>query len=486
MSNNIGILCHITSLESNFGIGDFGQSSKDFIDFLSKHNIKVWQILPLNETNIYNCPYSSNCFFSYDPMFLDVEQLVSLELINKEEISGLYKLSKSNKIKFKQIKQEKRRLLHIAFNNLDQKYLSNLQQYSLSNPHMLRYATFKILLKYFNTNNWRDLNPCYRNVESPEYISFVEGNYKSILEELFIQYILEQQWLSIRNYATNQGITILGDIPIYPDPNSFDVFDCPEYYKLDQTTLNPLKYGGVPADDFCKDGQNWHTCIYHWDVIAKNNYHYMINKIQLMLQRYDLLRLDHFMGYVNHYEISALDENVGNWVAEGGEDFFEQLSQIIDFKKLTVEDLGIVTQNATDIIKKYNLKNMCVLQLSLTQDENEKYLPENVPVNCIYYTGTHDNNTLVGYIQSLDKDKLQQFKKLLHINANKPKQIAVECIQQVLSSKSNLKIFPIQDLLLQDEKSRMNIPGKTEGCWEYKLPKNYQKILERNLSLFNI
>ena len=482
MSKQLGVLCHITSLVSEYGIGDFGKSSRNFIDFLKENNINIWQILPLNETNDYNCPYSSLCYFTYDPMFVDVDQLVSLGLINNDELNSLRQLSETSSVEYHKIKTEKQKLLSLAFKNIDQNTMSLLENYANTNPLILRYAVFKTLLHHFNTSNWRDLDPCYRNVNSNAYRIFVKENKHNIFEQIYIQYVLEQQWSSVMDYARDKGVTILGDIPIYPDQNSFDVFDSPQSFLLDKRTMLPLVYGGVPADDFCKDGQNWHTCVYDWEILKHSNYEYMINKIKLMLNRYDLLRLDHFLGYVEHYEISTTNTDSGNWVLAGGNDFFDTLASQIDINRLTVEDLGIMKQSANNVREQYNLTGMCVLQLAIGQQLNSNYLPNSVPTNCIYYTGTHDNNTLIGYINSLDRNTLEHFMSILDINSDTTQEIAIECMKKMINSKSHTIIFPIQDLLLQDEHYRMNIPGKSLGCWEYKLPHYYQNTVKQTMT----
>jgi 4-alpha-glucanotransferase len=294
--------------------------------------------------------------------------------------------------------------------------------------------------------------------------------------------VLDCQWQQTRQYAKQKGVKILGDIPIYPDPNSFDVFNNPECFLLDKNTYMPLVFGGVPKDEFCEDGQNWGTCVYDWEYLEKNNFKYIIDKINLTLQKYDILRLDHFFGYVEHYEHSATKKGEGQWVKGGGEKLFEHIAKNCDLQSLVIEDLGLSKQEAEKVKNQFNLKGMCVVQMIMESNENLCYLPQNVPQNCIYYLGTHDNNTFVGYLKNLKKEQKSKLCKLMNIKYQCNKKLHIKCMQKMLESKSGLVVVQIQDLLCQDGKSRMNVPGQAAGCWEYKMPKIYSKKVQKTLA----
>ena len=479
----MGILCHVTSLLSEYGVGDFGKSAREFIDFLSNTNISIWQILPLNETNKYNCPYASSCHFSYDEMFVDPESLVNTYKVDNNELKALRKLSKTKKVSYEKVKFEKRRLLDIAYNNLTTKQVDDVKLFIASNSHIFDYAYFKTLLEVNNTDNWRSIDTAYWNKKSKEKQNFIENNFKNILRYAFGQMLLVEQWKCVREYAKGKGVVILGDLPIYPDPNSFDVFNNPEAYQLDRKTYEPIVFGGVPKDDFCDQGQNWGTCIYDWNYLESKNYKYLIDKIKLVLEKYDILRLDHFLGYVEHYEVNAKNPKKGKWVKAGGDQLFDLINKKINLKKIVIEDLGLDKKEANRVRDKYGLKGMCVAQMILESKSNIRYAPHNVTENCLYYMGTHDNNTFLGYLKSLTKDKKLEFCNAMEIEPSGDKEIHLESIRKMLNSKSNAVIIQIQDLLMQGGKYRMNVPGQAAGCWEYKVPKNYMKLAKKTLSL---
>jgi len=296
----------------------------------------------------------------------------------------------------------------------------------------------------------------------------------------FFQYILKQQWQKVRSYANRRGVVILGDIPIYPNRNSFDVYLNPEWYLLDKNK-NPVVFGGMPPDDFNKNGQCWGSCVYDWKKLAKYDYEYVIGKIRRVLDYYDILRIDHFIGYVKHWEIDAKNGNplLGKWKESGGSEFFKRLLEQVDGKRLVVEDLGTALPEVEKVRKELKLKGMNVLQFASQEGGNRRYLPENVVENSLYYLGTHDNNTFIGFLKSLSQDERRKFLQMLKINAKDDGDICIQCVKKMLASKSDTIILQMQDFLLQDENFRINIPGQAKGCWDYRAPKNYKKTFSK-------
>lgn len=482
MEKQLGVLCHVSSIPSQYGIGDFGKSSFDFIDFLAKNNLGIWQILPLNTTNIYNCPYSSSCCYSFDEMYVDPEELLAQDKITQNDLKLLKKLSKTKKVAFEQVKAEKAKLLELSYLKIDDKTKQAVKKEFKTSPWLYDYSCFRALLNQHNTDNFRNIPQEYWNKNSKQYKQFIKVNADEILKYGYFQYLLNSQWQKVRAYAKQKGVKILGDLPIYPDPNSYDVFANANQFKVEPNTLTPLVYGGVPKDDFCKDGQNWHTCVYNWDYMKQNNYDFMIGKIKLLLTKYDILRLDHFLGYVEHYEWDAKKQKVGKWHKKGGKDFFNALKQSCDMSSLVIEDLGLDRPEATKVRKMFNLKGMCVVQMIMENKKNLRYLPDKVEQDSLYYLGTHDNNTFIGYLNSLSKQEKKTFCELLNIKCGSNKQIHFDCIRKMIESKSEIVILQIQDYLVQNEKQRMNVPGQAAGCWEYKMPNKYEAKVAKTLS----
>lgn len=482
MGKKLGVLCHVSSIPSDYGIGDFGESSRKFIDFLSRNNFKIWQILPLNVTSKYNCPYSSECSYSIDEMYVDPIELLNEGKIDEKDLKKLKKASKTKKVAFEIVKREKRLLLEKAYSTIDEETKNHLEKEIKNSTWLYKYACFRALLEVYNTDNFRELPSEYLNTKSKEYKAFAKENETTILKYAYFQYLLNKQWQNVKAYAESKSVQILGDLPIYPDPNSFDVYLNRDQFKLDKKTLTPLVTGGVPADDFCADGQNWGTCVYDWDYMKELNYSFMISKVNELLKKYDILRLDHFLGYVEHYEWDANNPHKGKWHKKGGEEFFSILSKNVDMNKIVIEDLGLYKKSATAIRKSFNLKGMCVLQMILENKNNIRYAPNKVEKNCLYYLGTHDNNTFIGYLKSLTKEDKEKFASLVGVENKKVKQMHIECIKKMIESQSEIVILQIQDYLMQGEKYRMNVPGQAAGWWEYKMPSKYE---HKVISLLN-
>ena len=479
MEKQLGILCHVSSVPSDFGIGDFGVSSKNFLDTLADNNINIWQVLPLNITNKYNCPYSSFCYFSYDEMLVGLETFLSSGVITEEDVKELRKLSNTKKVNYFIVKAEKSRILDKIYSKIDDYSKKKLLEFVENNPDIYNFAVVKVLLKKNNCESLKDLDKKYLNKKNKAYTDFVKENNEAILREVYVQYILDGQWKEIRAYAKCRGIRILGDLPIYPNPDSFDVFNNPEAYRVDKKTFAPLVTGGVPADKIDKFDQNWGTCVYDWEYLKSKHYKYLIDKIKKLLERCDILRLDHFLGYVEHYEWSAKNPEKGKWVKGGGEDFFEELSKRIDINRIVVEDIGPEKKEAIKVKEKMHLLGMNVLQRIKWDNPEDENIPKNIKNDSIYYLGTHDNNTYMGYLKKLSRKKKKLLKEYLGINKNNNKQILIESIKRMLNSKSSIIMITMQDVLFQGEKWKMNTPGQAADCWEYRVPKNYKNKMKR-------
>lgn len=479
MEKEIGILCHISSLPSEYGVGDFGKEAYRFVDFLSKNNIKIWQILPLNQTGETNCPYLSDCCFSYDEMFFDVDDLIQKNLISEQDTLNLKNLPKSKKVAYNLVKIEKHHIFEKAYKNISKQMSNAVDIFLKQNTDVLKYAIYKSLLEKHNLTDWRNLSSALIKNNSKEHSEFVAKNTELIRKYGFFQYILHEQWKALKEYAHSKGVVILGDLPIYPNVKSFDVYANKEFYKLD-SDYNMLCTGGVPKNSPDELEQNWGSSVYDWNALKETKYKYLINKIKALLDQYDILRLDHFYGYVEHYEYSTTNSKDNKWVKGGGMDFFSELSNQVDFNNIVIENLGFTKKECEKVQKTFNLTGMCLLESSLKE---KRYQPENVEPNNIYYLGTHDNNTFIGFFDSLEEKQKKQFCKLFNIDPALNEDSIISVMKQMFSSKAKCVIFQIQDLLMQNEFSRMNIPGIAFHQWEYKMPKSYQSKASKTLAL---
>jgi len=481
MKKELGVLCHVTSLSNKYGVGDFGECCYKFIDFLSSSKIKIWQILPLNNTNKYNCPYGTMSSYTFDEMFVDLEEFVRSKKISKKELSNLKKLKNTKKIDYETVKKEKLRIFESVYRNLNETEKNQVEKFAKNNFLMFDYGYYRILLEKFDIEDWHSLNKNFLTKDSKERFEFIKENKEEILKHVFFQMTLKTQWKKVKEYADRLNIKILGDLPIYVEKSSFDVFENPEYFKLDKN-YNPKVFGGVPPDDFCENGQNWGTCIWNWKKIKEDDYKYIINRINETHKNYSYLRLDHYAGYVEHYEIDAKDTSKGKWLKEAGLDFFEHVKKNCRLKDLVVEDLGIITKEGEKVQKQFKLKGMNILQFAFDGNMKNKYLPANVKKNSIYYLGTHDNNTFIGFLRQNKKEK-ENLIKIFDINCKNNKKILIESVKKMLKSESETIILQIQDFLFQVETQRTNFPGTLKGCFEYRVPKNFHKRFKTCLKL---
>lgn len=471
MDKKFGVLCHVSSLVSDYGIGDVGSSARKFIKFLSNNKIDVWQILPLNVTNEYNCPYGSNYAFSIDPMYVCPEDLLKRKLIKPKHLKTLKSLKDTYKVDYETVKREKNELINIAFKKVKKQLKEEVETFVKMYPDIREYAIFNVMLKNLGIYDWRNIPKQLLDVTSIEYADFVLSNSYEIEKQEFVQYILFVQWQETLMFAKTNSVKILGDMPIYPNRDSFDVFKHSNVFKLDKN-LYPVVTGGAPPDEFCSKGQNWGSCVYDWKKLERNGFEYFINKIKRMLNMYDILRLDHFAGYVEHYEVNNENHKLNAWVKGGGEKFFNKLKQHVEFDDIVVEDLGALTQECKLVKNQFNLTGMHVLQFDVF---NKRFSLSKIEENSICYLGTHDNNTFIGFLNGLTTEQKQKVCKVLEIEYASNEEILINATKQLINGNAEYVVLQMQDMLLQSETEKMNIPGQAAGCWDYRVPKNYKK-----------
>ena len=477
----LGILCHVTSLISTFGVGDFGESSFRFVDFLHENNLQFWQILPLNNVNSFNCPYGSLSTETIDEMFVDLNDLILKGLLTKADVANLVKNNTTEKVDFKFVRTEKLRLFTKAFSALKKSELAKLNEYAHKNIVVFNYAYYKTWLEVAKVYSWRDINKVYWNPENLASKKFIEENKNVFIKYVFFQKTLFEQWAKVKKYANQNGVKIIGDLPIYSDKDSVDVFLNYKNFLLGQNYL-PLATGGTPPDGFNSAGQDWGTCVWNWNYLNRTNYEYLVNRIINANKKFDYLRLDHFPGLVEYYYNSKVKGVKSGYAKGGGLKLFKEIGKNINTNNLVVEDLFAMTPDCFAVKNLYKLKGMNVLQFAFDTGLTNPHLPHNVSKNTIYYLGTHDNNTFIGFLNGLSFAELKTVCNLLNINLKPKREILISAINSMLASKSDIIILQAQDLLMQNEKFRMNIPGQAAHCWEYKLPINYKLRMKYTLS----
>ena len=485
-----GILLHITSLPSFGGIGDFGPAAYDFADFLHAAGQKYWQILPLNPTDfVYgNCPYSSPSAFAMNILFISPQLLVKDGLLKKDELNALPTPLLADKVDYNTVIDKKGKLLDQAFGRFKNSELENNDFVAFCENNSIwldTYAAFVIFKKRFNGIIWSDWPDDIRAGREAILKEFRAKFVDDIKRVKFFQYIAFKQWALLREYCQQKGISFIGDIPIYVNEDSADVWGNPYLFKL-SAAFKPVFVAGVPPDYFSKTGQRWGNPIYDWDRIKTSNYQWWMQRIRHNLNLFDVIRIDHFRGLMGYWEIPADEKTAikGHWTKGPGENFLAHLRKEYPDLPIIAEDLGLITADVSEAMQKFNLPGMKVLHFAFGGDLKHPYLPENYPEQCIVYTGTHDNNTTRGWFNC---DALPQEKEFLKAYLKKEVSedaIAMDLVDLALKSRAVLSITPLQDILNLDEKNRMNVPGTVLNNWEWRfvpgsLNANLSKTLQQ-------
>lgn len=483
-----GILCHISSLPNKYGIGSLGKEAYAFVDFLVKAHVKYWQILPLVQTGFGDSPYQSVCERSGNPYFIDLEQLKDDGLLDENDL--ICAQMPEGEINYSALYESRYNTLRIAFSRFD---ISNREFIAFIESGVFEdYALF-MSLKSRYSGSFENFPDAYKYKEQLAMYEFRNSVYeKEYCFWLFLQYEFQKQWLKLRNYANGRGIKIIGDIPLYVAYDSSDVWGRPEIFQLDEE-LKPTAVAGVPPDYFSKTGQLWGNPLYNWEALKAADYDWWIERIRRAATMYDVIRLDHFRGLDRYYAIPANAETaeVGNWENGPSYALFEQIENRLGRVDFIVEDLGVLDDGVISLRDKTGYPGMKILLFAFDGTEENAYLPDNIAENSISYTGTHDNNTVLGYINGLSEKEFTAFKKLVRKEMKKlelpypfttREQTARALCLLSLATKSFLSVIPVQDLLCLDEKSRMNTPSTNGGNWLFRLkeiPTRYHAALMR-------
>jgi 4-alpha-glucanotransferase len=468
-----GVLLHISSLPSPYGIGDLGPPAYQFADFLVQAKQSYWQILPL--TSIHprggNSPYFGRSAFAGNPLLVSPELLAKEGLLTEEEISSPPLLSESH-VDFSSMTAYKEKLFDRAFDRFRARNPGREYEdfCSRNAPWLQDYCRFVAIHSHFGGKVWADWPPEVRD-RGPEALKELDRELSLLLEkEKFLQYTFFRQWSSLKNYCNQRGIRIIGDLPIYVNYDSADVWVYPEIFKLD-ADKKPFVVSGVPPDYFSETGQLWGNPIYRWDVLRRTGFDWWVRRMEQNGRLCDVLRIDHFIGLSAYWEIPAQEKTAvnGKWVPAQGEAFLRLFFKKFPDFPLIAEDLGSVTPAVRELMRKFSLPGMKVLLFAFSGDTANPYLPHNHIPHCLLYTGTHDNNTVRGWFEgeASAEEKKNLFRYLgKELSAE---EVPGEFIRLAMMSVANTVILPIQDLLGLGAESRMNIPSTTLGNWKWRL-----------------
>jgi 4-alpha-glucanotransferase len=474
-----GILLHISSLPSDYGVGTLGKEAYRFVDFLKKGGQTYWQLLPIGPTGYGDSPYQSYSAYAGNPLFIDLDALVQDGLLPDSGADLKLLKKKTRKKTYKNYEQlylsKKPILLKAATEFFSTANVGTREEFeafcTASKAWLDDYALFTSLKDRFGGGIWTYWEAAIRQRDPDAVALWKETLAKEISTQKFIQYAFFKQYFSLKRYANENGVKLFGDMPIYVSADSADIWSEQKLFMLGDDG-KPLKVAGCPPDDFSPTGQLWGNPLYDWDVLEKDNYLWWRKRIKYASTLFDLTRIDHFRGFESFYAISAEDKTAehGEWLPGPGMKLFDAIKAEQGDIPLVAEDLGFLTSEVKAMLKAAGYPGMNVLQFAFGGDDSA-YLPHNYARNSVAYIGTHDNDTALGWYASADRTTRRRINNYLGIDS-KAYGAVEKMIRSLYASASELVILQMQDLLLQGSKARMNTPS-TVGShnWTYRLGK---------------
>ncbi|HHB79645.1 MAG TPA: 4-alpha-glucanotransferase [Saprospiraceae bacterium] len=471
-----GILMHITSLPSKHGIGDLGKKAFDFVRFLDKSGQSFWQILPIGPTGYGDSPYQSLSTFAGNTLLIDLKQLQKEKLLRPKDFKNRDFGQDPEVVDFQKVRKEKTELLRIAFSRTKNSYKKELSIFAKANKSWLDdYSLFMALKHHHDLKSWQEWPKALRD-RQPKALQKAKKKYADeILFWIFAQFIFFRQWNALKNFANEKGIQIIGDIPIYVAEDSADVWANPKLFLLDKTN-KPICVSGCPPDAFSADGQLWGNPIYNWKRMEKQGFKWWINRIKASFTLFDVVRIDHFRGFEAYWSIPGDAETAakGEWVKGPAIKLFDAVKKELGDLRVIAEDLGFLTQEVIDFKNETGFPGMKILEFAFDSKEESNYLPHTYDKNCIVYTGTHDNDTVMGWFEHTPEADVKKAKEYLRLT--KKEGYNWGFIRGAWSSVAVVAIAQMQDFLGID--NRMNTPSTFGGNWEWRMkPRKLTKKL---------
>src|SRR5436190_3042354 len=465
-----GILLHPTSLPSPFGIGDFGDEALAFVDFLHEAGQTVWQVLPLTPTGYGDSPYQSISAFAGNTLLIDLRALVANGLLHANDLSGTF--LDSDRVNFEAARSAKSRFLTRAFERFrDQaptSITSDFDEFCARSAWWLEdYALFNAVKSARGDREWTawDRQLAIRETQAlaQARVDFAE----EITRQKFFQFLFFRQWQTLRDYAGERGVRIIGDLPIFVAHDSADVWAHSELFKLDESG-GPMVVAGVPPDYFSETGQLWGNPLYDWERLRATEFKWWIDRVRWSFELFDLVRIDHFRGFIACWEIPAGDATAqnGQWVATPGRDLFAALKTALGHLPIIAENLGVITPEVENLREEFGFPGMRVLQFAFGGEATNDHLPHNHTHDSVVYTGTHDNDTTLGWFTSLGNEERGHALRYLDTDGH---QINWDMIRAAMASVGNLAIVPMQDVLGLGNEARMNLPASDHGNWSWRM-----------------
>ncbi len=473
LSRSCGVLLHPTSLPSRFGIGDLGEAAYRFVDFLAETGQQLWQVLPLGPTGYGNSPYLSYSSMAGNPVLISPDVLIGHGLLNHEDLTHVPDFP-SDRVDYDKAIHYKMDLLAKAAERFKHQATSEDQQAFAQfcdnhNFWLDEYAFYMALKQAHNGSSWYEWEDGLARRDPDIMQQWQTKLSEEIFYHQFLQFEFFRQWINLKHYANERGIYIIGDMPFYVAHDSVDVWAFPHNFLLDPETLQPSKVAGVPPDYFSETGQLWGNPVYDWDALRERDFRWWLQRLHTLLEYVDLLRIDHFRGFEAFWAVPGGEETAinGEWVKSPGKEFFKAVRDELHSLPILAEDLGLITPEVEELRDTFDFPGMKILHFAFgSGGPGNPYLPFNYVRNCLVYTGTHDNDTTLGWWEKIADHEREG--ALAYLGEVSSEGIHWDLMRLAFSSIADYAIVPLQDLLGLGSEGRMNTPGVAEGNWAWR------------------
>lgn len=485
LNRSSGILMPMSSLPSEYGIGTMGKCAYEFVDFLKAAGQKYWQLLPMGPTSYGDSPYASFSSFAGNPYFIDLELLLEEGLLENEDVEDISWGKEPQRVDYGLIYEGRFKVLRKAFERGRQPMKDQVEAFRRENREWIEnYALFMAVKAGFKMVSWPQWPDEGIRLHKPEAVAAYSEKLKDEIDfYIFMQYLFFRQWDALREYAKKQGIQFIGDIPIYVAMDSADVWSAPQYFQLDGENV-PTEVSGVPPDSFTEDGQLWGNPLYDWDKMASDGYGWWIRRIDGAKKLYDVVRIDHFRGFESYWSVPYGEETAknGSWRPGPGMKLVGVLASWFHDLSFIAEDLGYVTPGVKALLEESGFPGMKILEFAFDAHGESDYLPHRCTGNSVCYMGTHDNDTVKGWLETMSREDLDFAAKYMHITPDEG--WCWGLIRTGMATASNLFVVQMQDVLELPASCRMNTPGTSAGNWQWRMlpgaasPELAEKLLE--------
>ena len=469
MDRSSGILMSMSALPSKYGIGSMGKCAYEFVDFLKAAGQKYWQLLPLGPTSYGDSPYSSFSTFAGNPYFIDLDMLIADGLLRRADLKGINWGEDEQSTDYGRIYDNRFKILRRAFERGGERLAAETAEFRRKNAWVENYALYMAVKASFGMVSWMEWPDEAIRTHRPEAVREYGEKLRGDVDfYVFLQYLFYEQWQKLHAYAHDNGVQFIGDIPIYVALDSADVWSDPQFFQLDGNNV-PTEVAGVPPDAFTEDGQLWGNPLYDWDAMAADGYGWWIRRIDGARKLYDIIRIDHFRGFESYWAVPYGDTTAknGHWKPGPGMNLVGVLTSWFSDLRLNAEDLGYITPGVKKLLSDSGLPGMKVMEFAFDAHGESDYLPHRCERNSVCYLGTHDNDTVLGWLETTGKDDRQFAERYMHITSDEG--WCWGMIRTGMSTASDLFVMQMQDVLELPASARMNTPGTASGNWRWRM-----------------